>query len=164
MHETGSIQPRRLRRIRNPLVGSARCGIDSGGAGNAVRGLSAALLASGFSRQGFEGFARGPEDSRRRTGVVPRPFRKTRTGASTLSTPTGIAGVRQVRAARHPLLLPRLALRHRRHPARRPRTTAAPQRTPQAPHPAGSLSGGRVQGADLRLHGANRGNAGVSGV
>ena len=123
-----------------------------GGTRNALRGVPAPLLATRLCRSGTRGPSAGHPDPRRGPGGVPRRRWAHRGAGTALRAPGHLARVRQGAGARHPLLLPRLALRRRRHHPRHPR--GAPRQLNPSQALPGRLSGRGVAGPGVRLHGS----------
>ena len=123
-----------------------------GGTRNALRGVPAPLLATRLCRCGIRGPSAGHPDPRRGLGGVPRRRWAGRAAGTALRAPGHLARVRQDTGARHPLLLPRLALRRRRHHPRHPR--GAPRQLNPSQALPGRLSGRGVAGPGVRLYGS----------
>ena len=109
------------------------------------------LLAAGGARIEARGRTARGADPGRGPRRVPGPGGPGRGPAPALLPPRRVARVRHRLAARNPLLLPRLAVRCRRG------DPGDPRRAAREPHPAhrlaGRVSGPRVRGPRLRLHG-----------
>ena len=124
-------------------------GADPYRAGDAVRGVLPALLDAGGDDRADRGAAHPRQGARGGAGPVPGPLRAGRPPAQALQPPAGVAGVRHRLGARHPLLLPRLAVRRGRRHSGGARGAGA------EPHPAQALprglSGAGARGPRLRL-------------
>src|SRR5438105_11577926 len=119
---------------------------------HALRRIPAPFLAAVRAVEGRSGAPEGGEDPRRGAGALPRRKRPARLPRAALQPPRHLARVRRAAAARHPLLLPRLALRcgwhHPRHADRGGGQPAEGEAVPPG------VPDARAQRAHLRLHGA----------
>ena len=97
-----------------------------------MRGVLPALLDAGGDDRAARGAPHPRQGARRGAGAVPRPLGAGWPPAQALQPSPGIARVRGPLRARHPVLLPRLAVRRGRHHSRGARRTGGEPHPPQA--------------------------------
>ena len=158
--EAGAAVEAALQRLLSHGDTGRGSGADPCRPGNALRRIFPPILAAG--RHGGD-VGRRPAGrlahSGRGPGAVPRPRRPARPAPPPLQPPRGLAGVRDRGGAGHPLLLSRLALRHRRHdPGHAGRAGRQQDQGPRLPR---RLPGLRARGPRLRLPGPARREAPV---
>ena len=106
-----AVSEHRLQRLSPSRAAGGRRGIDPGRAGDAVRRISAAVLAAGDPRPRTGRAAAAAAHPRRGSGRVPRQERRRRAPGTALPASRHLARIRADRRHGHSLLLSRLAVR-----------------------------------------------------